>query len=228
MFCGVAAAGVVLIGDRGADTRARAPGPPPRLRDLAVAARDRKVALGMWLMTVPGLLFGTIYVLAPLRLDELGAGGDRDRGLLPRRRRAGGVREPGRRAPVGPARGAARRRSPAWPPARSMMALLPWPRVRRGRSARWSCSAAPGIGVLWAPAIAMLSDGAEAHGLEQAFAFALVNLAWSVGEGGGAAGSARLADVAGGDAAPYCCWRRCARDVRRAAPHPGSGRRVRH
>ena len=27
----------------------------------------------MWLITMPGLLFGTIGVLAPLRLDELGA-----------------------------------------------------------------------------------------------------------------------------------------------------------
>jgi len=62
--------------------------------------------------------------------------------------------------------------------------------------------AAPAVGTLWTPAMALLSDGAEALGLEQGFAFALMNLAWSVGQTAGSAGSARLADVAG-DALPY-------------------------
>ena len=57
--------------------------------------------------------------------------------------------------------------------------------------------------MLWAPAIAMLSDGAEAHGIEQAIAFALVNLAWAVGQTAGAAGSAGLAEAAGTDRAPF-------------------------
>ena len=48
----------------------------------------------------------------------------------------------------------------------------------------------------------MLSDGAEAHGVEQAIAFALVNVAWAVGEAAGAAGSARLADATA-DRVPY-------------------------
>ena len=43
-------------------------------------------------MTVPGLLFGTIGVLAPLRMDELGAGAAAIAALLPRRRRARGDR----------------------------------------------------------------------------------------------------------------------------------------
>jgi predicted MFS family arabinose efflux permease len=62
--------------------------------------------------------------------------------------------------------------------------------------------ASPAIGVLWAPAIAMLSDGADAHGIEQAIAFALVNLGWAVGDSVGAAGGARLADATG-DHVPY-------------------------
>jgi hypothetical protein len=48
----------------------------------------------------------------------------------------------------------------------------------------------------------MLSDGAEAAGVAQGFAFALVNLAWATGQTAGAAGSARLADAAG-DRVPY-------------------------
>jgi MFS family permease len=62
--------------------------------------------------------------------------------------------------------------------------------------------AAPLIGMLWAPSMALLSDGAEALGIAQGFAFALSNLGWSVGQGAGAAASARLADATS-DAVPY-------------------------
>jgi MFS family permease len=62
--------------------------------------------------------------------------------------------------------------------------------------------AAPAIGLLYTPAMAMLSDGAEACGVAQGFAFALINLAWATGQTAGAAGSARLADLAG-DRVPY-------------------------
>ena len=205
VFCGVAAAGVLLMAIA-VRIPGRAPGPPPRLHDLAVAARDRKVAMGMWLMTVPGLLFGAIYVLAPLRLDDLGAGGAAIAGCF----LVAAALEACVSPVVGRLSDRLGRRAPALAGLAAsavMMALLPWP------SAAWQLGvlvvlAAPCIGVLWAPAIAMLSDGAEAHGLEQAFAFALVNLAWSVGEGGGAAGAARLADVTGGDGAPYLLLQR--------------------
>jgi len=45
-----------------------------RLRTMLASLADRRVVAGMWLTTLPGLLFGTLNVLAPLRLDELGAG----------------------------------------------------------------------------------------------------------------------------------------------------------
>ena len=48
----------------------------------------------------------------------------------------------------------------------------------------------------------MLSDASEALGLDQGFAFGIMNLAWAAGQvGGGAAGGA-LADVSA-DAVPY-------------------------
>ena len=82
-----------------------------------------------------------------------------------------------------------------------VMALLPWP------DAAWQLGAliviaAPAIGILWSPAIATLSDGAERHGIEQAIAFALVNVAWAFGQTAGSAGSARLADATS-DSVPY-------------------------
>lgn len=200
VFCAVAAAGIVLM-TVSARIPGREPGPMPRLRDLARAARDPRVALGMWLTTIPGLLFGTLHVLAPLRLAELGAGAAAIAGCFLGAAALEGVVSPiagrasdrlGRRTPAlaGLAAGAV------------VMALVPWP------ESTWVLAAliivgSPGIGALWAPAMAMLSDGAELHGIEPTFAFALVNLAWAVGEGSGAAGSAKLSDAAGGDAAPY-------------------------
>jgi hypothetical protein len=64
--------------------------------------------------------------------------------------------------------------------------------------------------MLWAPSMALLSDGAEALGFAQGFAFALSNLGWSIGQTAGAAASARLADATS-DTVPYlllsalCC-----------------------
>ena len=60
----------------------------------------------------------------------------------------------------------------------------------------------PLIGTLWAPSMAMLSDGAEAVGIAQGFAFALSNLGWSIGQTTGSAASARIADLTS-DAVPY-------------------------
>jgi len=200
VFSGVGAVGVGLMA-WAARTPARAPAAPPRLRALAVALRDGRVAGGMWLMVLPGLLFGTLNVLGPLRLDALGAGAIAIAACFLAAAALEAVIAPvvgrlsdrhGRRAPAlaGLACGA------------TVMALLPWP------AGAWQLGAlivlaAPAIGILWSPAIAMLSDGAEAHGIEQAIAFALVNLAWASGQTAGAAGSARLAEAAGSDRVPF-------------------------
>jgi MFS family permease len=181
-------------------TPARRPAPPPRMATLLEALRDRSVLLGVWLMSLPGLLFGTIAVLAPLRMDELGAGATVIAGCFLVAAGLEAIVAPvvgrisdrrGRRAPAlaGIAAGAV------------VMALLPWP------SEAWQLGvlivlAAPAIGILWSPAIATLSDGAERHGIEQAIAFALVNVAWAFGQTAGSAGSARLADATS-DRVPY-------------------------
>ncbi len=181
-------------------TPARRPSPPPRVATLLEAIRDRSVQLGVWLMIVPGLLFGTLAVLAPLRMDELGAGAAVIAGCFLVAAGLEAIVAPvvgrisdrrGRRAPAlaGLAAGAV------------VMALLPWP------DAAWQLGAliviaAPAIGILWSPAIATLSDGAERHGIEQAIAFALVNVAWAFGQTAGSAGSARLADATS-DSAHY-------------------------
>ena len=199
VFSAVALLGVALMA-WAARTPAARPVAEGSLRALAAAATDRRLVAGMWLVTVPGLLFGTIGVLAPLRLGGLGAGATAiaatflvaagiEALISPLVGRIADRR--GRRAPsLAGLAGAA-----------ACMAILPWP------GAAWSLAAAvvlatPVIGILWTPAMALLADGAEAHGLEQGLAFALMNLAWSVGQATGNAGGARLAESLG-DRVPY-------------------------
>ncbi len=171
-----------------------------RLKTLIGSLGDRRVVSGMWLTTLPGVLFGTVAVLGPLRLDELGAGSAAiaaaflvaaafEAAVAPLIGRLSDRR--GRLVPsvIGVAGGGL------------IMAALPWPESALGLSVL-IVFAGPLIGMLYTPAIAMLSDGAEAAGVAQGFAFALVNLAWATGQTAGAAGSARLADAAG-DRVPY-------------------------
>ena len=187
---GVVAVGLMVWALR---TPARLPSPPPRIGALIETVQDRTVQLGIWLMIMPGLMFGTLNVLGALRLDALGAGtaaiaacylaaSALEAVVAPVAGRVSDRR--GRRAPaiVGLASAAV------------VMALLPWP------DSAWQLGvlivlAAPAIGILWSPAIAVMSDGAERHGIEQAIAFAFVNVAWALGQTAGAAGSARLADA---------------------------------
>ncbi len=58
------------------------------------------------------------------------------------------------------------------------------------------------FGSFWTPAMALLSDEAEARGLEYAYAFALINLAWAPGHALGSAAGGALADLTS-DAVPY-------------------------
>jgi predicted MFS family arabinose efflux permease len=58
------------------------------------------------------------------------------------------------------------------------------------------------LGTFWAPAMAMLSDAADSHGMSQSYALALVNFAWAAGQIAGAGGGGALAKAAG-DAIPF-------------------------
>jgi MFS family permease len=57
------------------------------------------------------------------------------------------------------------------------------------------------LGVFWAPVMALVSDVADRHGVDQAHAAALMNLAWAAGQIMGAAGSGASAKALG-NAAP--------------------------
>jgi MFS family permease len=200
VFCAVA---VVIVGvlARAAVTPAPSPAGPTRLGALFEAAvHERRVTAGMWLTCIPGLVFGTVGVLVPLRLDALGVG-------------AGGVAvvflvAAGIESLTTPLSG---RLSDRYGRLRlslvglvgggAMLLLLPWP------ASPWLLGALVAlnsslVGFLWAPSGALIADGAESLGIEPGFAYALTNLAWSLGQMAGAAGSARLAQATQ-DSVPY-------------------------
>jgi MFS family permease len=199
VFGAVAAAGVAMMVWAWRMPAAQ-PGAATSFRMLVRSLGDRRVAAGMWLTTLPSVLFGTVTVLGPLRLDELGAG----TALIAAAFLGGAALE----ASLAPVMGRLSDRRGRLVPAvigvaggAVTMAVLPWP------SSTWVLAAlivlaGPAIGILYTPAMAMLSDGAESFGIAQGFAFALTNLAWGTGQAVGDAGSARLADATG-DKVPY-------------------------
>ena len=198
-FCAVAGVGVLL-----AAVALRTPPAEPEgtssPSELWAALRDGRVAAGIWLIAVPGLLFGTVNVLAPLRLDDLGVGA----GVIGAAFLGAAALESGVSPIVGRVSDRRGRLFPcliALAAGAVLMLLFPLP------DQAWQLVvlvllAAPAVGMLWAPSMAMLSDGAEALGIAQGFAFALSNVGWSIGYTIGSAASAVLADATS-DAVPY-------------------------
>ena len=173
---------------------------PQPLTVFLRALRNRRIALSIWLVLLPALLFGTLGVLAPLRLEELGFTAVAI-GVL-------WLCTAGLEAVVNPFVGRVSDRVGRFGPMRASLlaaavvtVLLPWP----GRSfvlAGLVVLAGISFGSFWTPAMALLSDEAAERGLEYAYAFALINLAWAPGHAIGSAGGGALAHVTT-DAVPY-------------------------
>jgi MFS family permease len=174
--------------------------PRTQARTVFAALRAPKVATGLWIVIVGSLMFGTLDVLAPLRLDELGASAVVIGGTFV----ASGALE----AVMSPYFGRFSDRHGRVLPcmvglaaAGIAMTLLPWP-ATIPLLAVVLLLTGPSIGILWTPSMAMLSDGADERGVDQGYAVALINLAWSSGQAVGSAAGARLGE-AYGDALPY-------------------------
>jgi MFS family permease len=183
-----------------ATTPGVAPSPPPGVRRVATALLAAPVLAGAWLVALPALLSGLLNVLAPLRLDELGASGVAVGGvfLVAAVVEALASRAFGR---------VSDRRGRLWPiraglAASAVVALvIPLP-ASAVLLALAVIAAVVALALFWAPAMALLSDAAEATGLDQAFAAALVSLAWAGGQVLGGSGGAALAEATS-DAVPY-------------------------
>jgi predicted MFS family arabinose efflux permease len=166
----------------------------------AAALRQRSMLAGMWLTALPAAAFGVIDVLAPLRLDALGA---TSLALGATFFAAAGVE-----AIVSPTSGRAADRLGARPVLRVGLAIgLVALAVVHLPGTAWLLAVVVVLvcgllGVLWVPAGLLLTGGADRIGLDSAYAFAFFNLAWAGGFTVGAAGGGALAQATA-DAVPY-------------------------
>jgi MFS family permease len=168
--------------------------------NLAAVARAPGLRVGLPLILIPGLLFGAIDVLVPLRLDDLGA----TAGAIAAVFVVAALTE----AAVNPIAGRISDRYGRIMPSKvglatsavaALLLILP--------DSTWVLgviviAAAPAIGILWSPAIALLSDGAESAGVDQGLAFGFVNLGWALGHTLGATAGPGLAELTS-DAVTY-------------------------
>jgi MFS family permease len=190
-----AAVGALAVAIAVAAATTEAPGPGARhpLSTIWNALFDRRIAAGLWLIALPALLFGTLTVLAPLRLSDLGVAAIGIGAVFVSSSICEALISPtkGRRHPITIALAASA----------AMAAVMPWP-SRALVLAVCTVLAASAFGVFWAPAMSFLSDTAERIGLEVAWVFALANLAWAPGQALGAAAGGLLARATT-DAVPY-------------------------
>jgi MFS family permease len=170
------------------------------LRAAWPAVRDRRVGTGMWLTMLAGLAFGALDVLAPLRLNKLGA----TAAIIGATFLAASAIE----AALSPLAGRLADRRGAQLPIQLSLAggvvvsvlapvLAPAPYL-----VTLLIVGMPAFGTLFAPATALLSTGAHRLQLNQGLAFGLGNLAWASGQAIAAAGSGALAQATS-DAVPY-------------------------
>jgi MFS family permease len=178
---------------------------PPRgdrqpISYLWSALHSRRILGGLWLVALPALMFGTLTVLVPLRLDELGYAAAAISGVF--------IASAALEATISPVVGhMADRRGRRYPitiglvASAGALALLPWPQ-HGPVLAVVTIASACAFGVFWAPAMSLLSASAERIGLDVAWGFAVANLAWAPGQATGAALGGTLARATA-DALPY-------------------------
>jgi MFS family permease len=176
-------------GDRAHDT-------PALLRTLG----DRRVLVAAWFVVLPALLFGTLSVLAPLRLSALGFGALGIGAVF----LSSAALEAGNNLLIGRV---SDRSGPLRPVKIGLVAsivvaaVLPWPTDRFLLAALVICGGLA-FGTFFTPGMTMVSNLAEERGLPFGYASALMNLAWAPGQTLGAAGAGALAHATA-DAVPY-------------------------
>ena len=167
---------------------------------MTAAIFTAPVLFAFWLVALPSILAGLVDVLAPLRLDELGAGGlvvgavfliaaAIEATLSPTIGRFSDRR--GRLVPI--------RAGLITSAVVAMTPALPGSVFGLGVTVVVVFLA---MSLIWTPAMALLSDDAEAAGLDLAFATALVSLSWAGGQVIGGSVIVAVADAAG-DAIAY-------------------------
>lgn len=195
-----AVGGVAALLAAAAATR---PSSPPQERSPGSIGRafgDRSFIGGLWLNTLPAILFGVLVVLVPLQLDEggftplaIGAvfllAGLLETVVNPFLGRFSDRR--GRLLPIRVALAASVIVAIAFAVARDPYAI-----------SFLAVLAAISFGAFYTPGMALVSDRAEVVGLSQAIGFGIMNTAWALGNMTGPALAGTIADAAG-DGLPY-------------------------
>lgn len=170
------------------------------IASLRRALRSAEVLAALWLMVLPAITFGVVGVLVPLDLDNSGWGAAAIAAAF--------ILSAGIEMFVAPLIGRVSDRSGRMRPLRVALAGAVVVTVAFALSSRpvvlvpVLVLSAITFGAFWAPAMAMLADGAEHAGLALGVAFGLMNAAWGVGNALGPSIGGALADAAG-DALPY-------------------------
>jgi MFS family permease len=164
------------------------------------AFRDPRFLGGLWLNTLPALLFGTLIVLAPLALDDHGWTTAAIAAVF----LVSGLAE----AVLNPFLGRASDRIGRLLPIRVgltasvIVAVALGAASSPGAIAVLLCAAAVTFGSFYTPGMALASHRADVAGLAQGLAFGIMNSAWAVGELVGPVVGGALAETYG-DAVPY-------------------------
>ena len=181
----------------------RFPPAPAHAQPVAAALRalrDRGILAGLWLMTLPALLFGVLIVLMPLSLDDAGFGAVAIGAVW--------LVAAALEAVMNPVIGHASDRFGELAPVRigliAAIAVSLLLAVLSGPIALVALTLAAGVayGAFYTPALIALSHSAERIGLAQGLVFGLMSLAWATGNTVGPLAGGALADAVG-NALPY-------------------------
>ena len=198
-----------------------APAQPTESGALRHALAEPRFSGGLYLVTLPALLFGVLTVLLPLRLGDFGWSATAIGVVF--------IAAASLEALIAPLIGRASDRRGRLPLIRAALvgSLLASVALAWAGSAAvnvlLALVAAVAFGAFWAPAMALISEGADRVGLAQGLAFGLMNAAWAVGNALGPSAAGFLAEHAG-DALPFllaatlCLVTLVAASARRAAP----------
>lgn len=173
---------------------------PQSPRALGPAVRSPLILGALWMMVLPALLFGVMAVLVPLELGDAGWTAAAIAGVF--------IVSAAIEMVVAPLIGRFSDRSGRFLPLRlalvgSIVVTLCLALASNPYAlAPLVVAAAIAFGAFWAPAMALLSDGADRIGLAQGLGFGLMNAAWGGGNALGPVLGGALADAAG-DAVPF-------------------------
>ena len=173
---------------------------PQGLREAFRAAGSRPLGTGLWLTMLAGLAFGVLDVLAPLRMAHLGVTALVIAGTF--------LASAGVETVLSPVAGRAADRRGAIVPIRfSLAGAVAISLLAPTLPSAWILVAVliagmPSFGILFTPAMTLVSEGAQHQRLDQGLAFSLANLAWAAGQTVAAAGGGALAQATS-DLVPY-------------------------